>query len=277
MLTFRRCCYFSLLALLPAALFPMAQMNAEDAAKPAVAGADKFEAREFTGSNGKVLKYRLLKPIDFEAKPKGDDQQKYPLVLFLHGAGERGDDNVRQLIHGGGNFADEALRKRYPTFVVAPQCPEEKKWVEVPWDAQEHAMPAEPSESLALVFELLESLQKEFPVDENRLYGVGLSMGGYGTWDILQRKPGLLAAAAPICGGGDPAYADGFKATPVWAFHGSEDFAVAPRRSRDMIAALKAAGGRPIYTEYEGVGHNSWTPTFDNRLTWDWLFAQRKR
>ena len=274
MLTFRREFLFALLALLPASL-----MNAQDAQNappqpPTIPGADLFEAREFTGADGKVLKYRLLKPIDFDAK--ADPPQKYPLVLFLHGAGERGDDNVRQLIHGGRNFADEALRKRYRAFVVAPQCPDKKKWVEVPWDAQEHTMPAEPSESLALTLELLESLQKEFPIDDGRLYGVGLSMGGFGTWDILQRKPELLAAAAPICGGGDPAFAAGFKSTPVWAFQGGADLLVVPRRSRDMIAALKAVGGRPIYTEYEGVGHDSWTPTFDNRQTWDWLFAQRK-
>ena len=269
MLTFRRCFCFALLALFPASL-----MNAQDATQPTIPGADKFEAREFTGKNGKVLKYRLLKPIDFDAK--ADPPQKYPLVLFLHGAGERGDDNVRQLIHGGRNFADEALRKRYPAFVVAPQCPDKKKWVEVPWEAQEHTMPTEPSESLALAFELLESLQKEFPIDDSRLYGMGLSMGGFGTWDILQRKPELLAAAAVICGGGDPAFAAGFKSTPVWAFQGADDFLVKPRRSREMIAAMQAAGGTPVYTEYEGVGHDSWTPTFDNRQTWDWLFAQRK-
>jgi predicted peptidase len=95
-------------------------------------------------------------------------------------------------------------------------------------------------------------------------------------WDILQRKPELLAAAIPICGGGDPAYAEKFVATPVWAFHGDADPAVPVGRSREMIKALRAAGGMPIYTEYEQVGHDSWTQTFANRLVWDWLFAQRK-
>lgn len=272
MLTFRRrCCCFVLLTLFPASL-----MNAQDSTKPTVPGVDAFEAREFKGADGKVLKYRLLKPIDFDEKQAADGK-KYPLVLFLHGAGERGDDNVRQLIHGGRNFVDEALRKRYPAFVIAPQCPAEKKWVEVPWDLKAHGMPAEPSESLGLTLEAIEALKKEFPIDESRLYGMGLSMGGFGTWDVLQRKPGMLAAAIPICGGGDPKHVDGFKSTPIWAFHGGADPVVIPSRSRDMVAALKAAGGAPIYTEYEGVGHDSWTPTFDNRLTWDWLFAQRKQ
>ncbi len=242
----------------------------QPAADPPIPGADAFEALEFTADDGGALRYRLLKPLEV------DLQQKYPLVLFLHGAGERGDENVRQLIHGGRNFADEGLRRRHPAFVVAPQCPAEKKWVEVPWDRTKHEMPADPGETMRHVFELLDALQKEFPIDASRIYAVGLSMGGYGTWDILQRKPDLLAAAVPICGGGDPAYAKAFVTTPVWAFHGADDPAVPVTRSRDMIEALIAAGGHPIYTEYEGVGHNSWTETFDNRLVWDWLFAQRR-
>jgi predicted peptidase len=228
-----------------------------------------FEARVY-GEGDAKLPYRLLKPLNYDAK------QKYPLVLLLHGAGERGAGNDLQLVHGGRNFIDEAFRKRHPAFIVAPQCPAEKKWVEVPWDAKSHKAPADPGPTMKAVFGLLESLQKEFSIDESRLYGVGLSMGGYGTWDILQRRPELLAAAVPICGGGDPAYAERFKTTPVWAFHGDADPAVPVSRSRDMIQALQAAGGRPIYTEYEGVEHDSWTRTFDNRLMWDWLFAQHK-
>jgi predicted peptidase len=236
-----------------------------------IAGADAFEAREFKAADGGVLRYRLLKPINYDAK------QKYPLVLFLHGAGERGEDNARQLIHGGKTLADGAMRRRYPAFVVAPQCPADRRWVEVPWDVRTHAMPAEPSEPMRHVFELLAALRKEFAIDEARQYGVGLSMGGFGIWDILQREPDLLAAAVLICGGGDPAYAQAFAATPVWVFHGAADATVTVERSRDMVSALQAAGGHPIYTEYEGVGHDSWTETFDNRLIWDWLFAQRKK
>jgi len=269
MLTFVRRFCFALLALLPASM-----MNAQDAPPPTIPGADLFEAREFKGADGNVLKYRLLTPIDFD--PKADPPQKYPLVLFLHGAGERGDDNVRQLIHGGRNFTDEALRKRHPAFVIAPQCPTDQKWVEVPWDLKVHGMPAEPSEALGLTFAAIEALKQEFPIDDSRIYGMGLSMGGFGTWDILQRKPEMLAAAIPICGGGDPAHVEGFKSTPIWVFHGEDDPVVIPPRSRDMVAALKAVGGTPIYTEYEGVGHDSWTPTFNSRQTWDWLFAQRK-
>ncbi len=228
-----------------------------------------FEARVFKGDGGATLPYRLLKPSSVESG------KKYPLILFLHGAGERGDDNVLQLWHGGAEFVDQALR-RHPAFVVAPQCPNEKKWVEVDWSAREQAMPQDPGPTMQSTLAVVAALGKEFPIDQARVYGIGLSMGGYGVWDILQRHPELLAAAVPICGGGDPKYAAGFKATPVWAFHGSSDPAVPVERSRSMIAALVAAGGQPIYTEYEGVGHNSWSRTFENQLTWDWLFAQHK-
>jgi predicted peptidase len=234
-----------------------------------IPGVDVFEAREFI-RDGKTLRYRFLPPADY------DSAKEYPLVLFLHGAGERGDDNQRQLIHGGRNFSDPQLRKRHPAFIVVPQCPDDKKWVEVPWDGKNHSMPGEASESLQLAFDLLGELGKEFSVDASRIYGVGLSMGGYGVWDILQRKPELLAAAIPICGGGDPAHVERFKSTPVWVFHGADDPVVTPDRSRTMVKALQEAGGRPIYTEYEGVGHDSWTATFDNRLVWDWLFAQHR-
>ena len=229
-----------------------------------------FEKHVFKHEAGE-LPYRLLKPIDYDA------QKKYPLVGFLHGAGERGDDNERQLVLGGRNLSDEALRRRHPAFVIFPQCPAEKKWVEVPWSAAAHKAPEDPGDTMRAVFALVDSLQQEFPIDPDRIYGVGLSMGGYGTWDVLQRKPELYAAAIPICGGGDPAKVEGFKSTPVWTFHGDADAIVPVARTRDMVNALKKIGGNAVYTEYEGVGHDSWTSTFDNRLVWDWLFSQRKR
>ena len=229
-----------------------------------------FEARTFKNDAGVALAYRLLRPMDYDPK------QKYPLVLFLHGGGERGSGNDLQLVHGGRNFADEQWRRQHSAFIVAPQCPDERKWVEVPWDARSHKMPAEPSDTMRFILELIPALQKEFSIDDRRVYGVGLSMGGFGIWDILQRKPELFSAAVIVCGGGDPAYAERFKSTPVWALHGTADPVVTVERSRDMIKALKAAGGRPIYTEYEGVSHDSWTQTFDNRLVWDWLFAQHQ-
>jgi predicted peptidase len=232
---------------------------------------DRFEAREFE-SGGAKLKYRLLTPKGFKA----GEEQKYPLVLFLHGAGERGDDNRVQLIHGMGDFASDEVMEKHPAFVVAPQCPKDQRWVDVDWGAESHTMPEQPSQPMRLTLELIESLRKEFPIDENRLYITGLSMGGYGTWDALQRRPELWAAAIPICGGGDPSGAKVMKDIPIWVFHGDQDGAVKVKRSRDMVEALKAEGGNPKYTEYPGVGHDSWTATYRNPEVHAWLFEQSK-
>lgn len=230
-----------------------------------------FQARVFKNADGQTLPYRILFPEGFRR------DQRYPLVLFLHGAGERGDDNNVQLVHGMNTFAQPANRAKYPCFVVAPQCPKDRKWVEVDWSADRHDMPKDPGPTMQLVLQMLAALQAEFPVDDKRLYVTGLSMGGYGTWDLAQRYPAKFAAVAPICGGGDPAGAPGMvKAKlPVWAFHGDQDNAVKVQRSREMIDALKKAGGMPKYTEYPGVGHNSWGPAYNDPELLVWLFGQK--
>jgi predicted peptidase len=232
---------------------------------------DRFEPRTFSGADGNKLNYRLLKPKDY------DPNRKYPLVLFLHGAGERGDDNQRQLVHGMNDFASDEVMGKYPAFVVAPQCPNGKKWVEVDWGAATHTAPDKPSTSLQLAFETLAALQKEFSIDDSRIYVTGLSMGGYGTWDAAERKPDYFAAAAPICGGGDEGNAKKLAKLPIWAFHGDQDGAVKVERTRRMIEAIKAAGGEPKYTEYAGVGHNSWSQTYRNPEFYAWLFAQQRK
>lgn len=231
---------------------------------------DKFEKKTCMASNGLTLGYRLLSP------PEISDQKSYPLVIFLHGAGERGNDNHKQLVHVAQELATDAMQSRHPCFVVAPQCPEGKRWVEVDWGLDQHAMPKVPSEPLAATFELLKQLQEELPIDTDRVYICGLSMGGFGTWDALQRHSDLFAAAIPICGGGDVAMVEAIGDVPIWVFHGDADGAVKVKRSRDMVTALKAKGSPVIYTEYPGVGHNSWAMTAENRLVWDWLFAHKR-
>jgi predicted peptidase len=232
---------------------------------------DRFEARTFTDSAGEKLNYRLLKPKDYDAN------KKYPLVLFLHGAGERGDDNVKQLVHGMNDFASDEVMAKYPCFVIAPQCPNDAKWVEIDWSARTHKAPDKPARALRLSFETIEALKKEFSIDDKRLYVTGLSMGGYGTWDAIERKPDFFAAAAPVCGGGDVENAKKIAKLPIWAFHGDKDTAVKVERTRDMIAAIKAAGGEPKYTEYPGVGHDSWSATYRNPEFYAWLFAQERK
>jgi predicted peptidase len=230
-----------------------------------------LDKKVYKDADGKVLKYRLLLPPDYDSKTK------YPLVLFLHGAGERGDDNTKQLVHGVAEFTKADNRKKYPCFLVAPQCPEGKKWCEVDWGADRHDMPKEPSEPLRLAFELLEQLQKDYSIDAKRIYITGLSMGGYGTWDAICRKPDYFAAAVPICGGCDEKQAEKIAKVPIWAFHGAKDTAVKPARSKNMIEALKKAGGDPKYTEYENVGHDSWVRAYQDAEMFAWMFGQKRK
>ncbi|MBS0203320.1 MAG: prolyl oligopeptidase family serine peptidase [Planctomycetes bacterium] len=230
-----------------------------------------YEARVYTSKQGQKLKYRLLIPKGYS--PTGTET--YPLVLFLHGAGERGDDNFKQLVHGTKEFAKDENRLKYPCFVIAPQCPDGKKWVEVDWTADSHKQPEE-SISLVLTREAIAAMQIEFRVDPKRLYVTGLSMGGFGTWDMITRTPDMFAAAVPVCGGADDTLADKVAKLPIWAFHGDKDTVVKPERSRRMIAAIEQAGGRPKYTEYPGVGHDSWSRAYADPEFMAWLFAQKR-
>ncbi|WP_145265436.1 carboxylesterase family protein [Calycomorphotria hydatis] len=233
------------------------------------AGED-FKAEVYQSAEGQELNYRIHVPEEQDAS------KRYPLVLFLHGAGERGSDNEKQLVHGVKDMLAYSRKTDTPFIIVAPQCPTGQQWVNTPWSAETHTMPEEPSEPMSLVIGLLEELQSTLPVDKSRLYATGLSMGGFGTWDIVQRKPDTFAAAIPICGGGDTAMADTIKDVPIWVFHGDEDRAVIVKRSRDMVAALEEVDGNVKYTEYEGVGHNSWTRTYTDDAVLEWLLSQNK-
>lgn len=229
-----------------------------------------LEAKIFKDATGKELPYRLLVPLKIE------EGKKYPLVLFLHGAGERGTDNTKQMVHGIPQFASMAHREKYPCFVVVPQCPEKQRWVEVDWSANSHTMPKTQGDAGRLALELVASMMKEQPIDGKRVYITGLSMGGYGTWDLLARKPDLFAAAAPVCGGADEATAATIKHIPIWNFHGAKDTVVKPQRSRNIIAALEKAGGKPKYSEYPTVGHDAWNNAYNDPALFAWLFAQKK-
>ena len=255
-----------LLPLFSLSLVLISPLRGEDAPKPA----DVYEARTFTGADGATLGYRLLTPQNYDAK------QKYPLVLFLHGAGERGADNAAQLKHGAPLFAKPEVREKYPCFVVAPQCPPEQKWADIDWTSDTPTQPEKVSAPMALALGALEAVQKEFSIDADRLYVTGLSMGGYGTWDLVTRFPEKWAAAVPVCGGGDKAVAARAKGVPLWAFHGLEDPTVKPARSQEMIAALVAAGGTPLFSEYPYVKHDSWTVAYGEPELLPWLFAQKR-
>ena len=229
-----------------------------------------FEAKMFRDSQGGLLPYRQLAP------PKIEPGQRYPLVLLFHGAGERGTDNRLQLRLMLPAFIREENRTNHPCFVLAPQCPPGKRWVEVDWGSPAHAMPPEPSESMALAFGLLDEAMAALPVDRQRIYVCGASMGGFGTWDALARRPELFAAALPVCGGADLQQAVRIAHIPVWAFHGDRDTVVLPARSSAMIETMRKAGGHPKLTLYPGGDHDAWTATFNSPEVFAWLFAQRR-
>jgi iduronate 2-sulfatase len=205
----------------------------------------------FTSKTHGTLPYRLFQPPS-----KG--QQSLPLVLFLHGADERGTDNKKQLLHGVRDFITPTAQQARPCILLAPQCPEGRWW------------------NVEHFTELLRSALRSLPVDRDRVYITGLSMGGYGTWSAISQTPELFAAAIPICGGGEPDDAKALKGMPIWAFHGDADTDVKPEESREMIAAIQKTGGKPKYTEYPGVQHDSWTRSYANTAVQQWLFQQSR-
>ena len=243
----------------------------------AVAGVKKIPAAQltvplvYTNAQGATIPYRFAAPKEL------DLEKKYPLVILFHGAGERGTNNVSQLVHGATDILNYMREKKIEAYFIAGQCPAGKQWVDTPWNQLSHTMPEKPSESMALMIELIEKTMKELPVDRDQVLVTGISMGGYGTWDIVQRHPDWFAAAMPCCGGGDTALAERIRDVPIWAFHGDRDTTVPFKRSRNMVAALWAVDGKIRYREYPGVGHACWGPTYadwDNVLSW--FFAQRR-
>ncbi len=237
--------------------------------------ATNFEAYTFHDSEGGracvLLPYRLLKPL-----PENKTGiEKYPLLLFLHGTGERGSDNIKQLKYTD-VFDEPAFRKKYPSFVVVPQCPAKQNWVDKESYAGTVWQSPKPAKPLWQTVELLRELQKQLPVDPDRIYVIGISSGGSAVWDLIARYPHMFAAAAPFCGSGDDQKASLMVDTPIWAFHGGRDILVNPNTTRIMIAAIQRVGGHPKYTEYPNLFHNTWNKTFHDPQFFEWLFAQKR-
>lgn len=232
-----------------------------------------FKAMTFESKTHGTLNYRIYIPENIDA------QTKLPLVLVLHGAGERGNDNTKQVnkTYGPQEILAYGQVNNAPAIIIAPQVPTEQMWANTAWSELAHKMEKEPSSAMAMTLELIEQYKKTLPIDTKRMYVTGLSMGGFGTWDVLQRHPNMFAGAIPICGGGDVTMAAVIKDIPIWAFHGSVDNAVNVSRSRDMILAIKKAGGNVLYTEYKDAGHDVWTRTYNNQAVLDWLFTQKKK
>ena len=182
-------------------------------------------------------------------------EKRWPLVLFLHGAGERGSDIEMIKKHGLPKLIEAG--KDFPLVVISPQCPPGEWW------------------NILALEGLIEQTARELRIDRDRIYVTGLSMGGFGTWALAQRHPERYAAILPICGGGERQLARMLRDMPVWAFHGDADAVVPVERSQEMIDAIKKLGGSPRLTVYPGVKHDSWTETYENPEIYEWMLSQR--
>lgn len=237
----------------------------------------QFEKRQYVNARGDTLPFRILFPEQY------DRAKKYPLILFLHGAGERGTDNEKQLTHGASLFLSESHRKNFPAIVIFPQCPEDSYWSSVKFDRTKTPFvlnfnyAVDPTWPLTSALELLKKIEKEESVQSSKVYIIGLSMGGMGTFEAVYRNPARFAAAIPICGGGDStAYDKRVKQVAFWVFHGDKDAVVDVQESRRMVARLETLKVPVKYSEYPGVNHNSWDYAFAEPDFLRWLFSNKR-
>jgi predicted peptidase len=214
-----------------------------------------------TGFVGKTIsigggeyRYAVYMPENY------DPARPWPAILFLHGIGERGDDGMSHVGVGLGKAIREHP-ERFPCVVVMPQCQPQMAWTGPMYD---------------LALRTLDAACAEYNIDEDRVVLTGLSMGGFGAWLIGAEHANRFSALVPICGGGNPAHAAKLAAVPIWCFHGEADPVIPVRRSREMVDAVRAAGGRVTYTELPGVGHNSWDPAYGDARLITWMLSQRR-
>lgn len=215
------------------------------------------------GQSGRRLNRQVTKLVGCDYLlylPKGYGQQdrKWPLMLFLHGAGERGSDLNLVKKHGPPKLVEAG--QDLPFVIVSPQCPAGQWW----------------PEHVDMLSALSDDVQSRYAIDPNRVYLTGLSMGGYGTWVLACQQPERFAAIAPVCGGGQAFLADRLKNLPVWAFHGAKDPIVPLSESRQMVDAVNKAGGQAKLTVYPDAGHDCWTATYENPELYQWLLSHKR-
>jgi predicted peptidase len=237
------------------------------------------EPRWATDPSGLKMGYRLIKPLNYDPK------KKYPLLVWMHGSAESGADNLRQLFGGAWDYMRDDIRAKYPCFIMAPQCPLGSGWCDMTSNpasrpaltaSSNYRLAEKPSPVTRMLLDTVVSLEKEFPaIDAKRVYVSGASMGGFGTYELILRRPDLFAAAMPLCGGGDETKAAAIAKMPIWIFHGELDDRVNVKASRNMVEALKKAGGNPKYSEIVGAGHGMGAPNL-NPESLEWLFSQKR-
>lgn len=231
-----------------------------------------YERKAFTSSDGTELNYRLLTPA------VGSKGKAFPLVIFLHGLGERGTDNEKQLVHGSQMFLNPVNQEKYPAYVIFPQCPETSYWAyaDRPSSIENLQADAEMPATFKALKELIDSYIARPDVDESRVYIMGLSMGGMATYDMVARFPETYAAAIPICGSVDPKRLENIDGVCFRIYHGDADPTVPVECSRRAYKALKKAGAKVEYHEFPSCGHDSWNPAFNQPDFMEWLFKQKK-
>ena len=225
-----------------------------------------------------TLPYRLLLPEQYDAN------KTYPVIFFLHGSGERGRDNEKQLVHGGKLFLIDSIRKKYPAIIVFPQCSVNDYWSNVLRMHDDKGnrnfsflTAGEPTQAMKLLQLLVTNVLDEYPVNKKQVYAGGLSMGGMGTFEIVRRMNGVFAAAISICGGANTQTAKQINKTAWWIFHGGKDDVVLPEYSSIMADALKRAKANVKLTIYPNANHNSWDSSFAEPLLLPWLFSISKK
>ncbi|MDP5274109.1 prolyl oligopeptidase family serine peptidase [Chengkuizengella axinellae] len=209
-----------------------------------------------TSTHKSSLNYLLSLPREYD-----NSNKNWPLILFLHGVGERGENLEIVKKHGIPKIVSE--KEDFPFITVSPQCPEDSIW----------------DRELEILYQLIQDIVKNYDIDVSRIYLTGISMGGYGTWCLADKYPSLFAALIPICGVSLPLakFRSGMpqlKNTPVWVFHGAKDDAVPIHHSEEMVKLLHHVGGKVKFTIYPHLGHDSWTRTYENEEIYDWLLNQ---
>ena len=233
--------------------------------------ADSFSRDTFHGSKW-TAPYRIRLPENYSI------EKKYPVVLFYHAAGERGDDNALQLSIGLPVAMQDPASPLYDAIIIAPQVPLEKKWVDTDWHFGNYSVDDTPETVyIQTALELLDDTLKKYSCDKSRIYTMGISMGAFAVWDTLARHGERFAAAFACCGAGDPSKAELLRDIPIWASHGELDDEVPVSGTRNMAAAIQAAGGEKIhYTEYPGVNHWSWDAAYGSHDDIREMFRQTK-
>jgi predicted peptidase len=236
----------------------------------------KYEKGNFIKKKD-TISYRILFPENFDAA------KKYPILFFLHGAGERGSDNEKQLVHGGKLFLQEDIRKQFPAIVVFPQCVSDSYWsnVNIKPDANGKRTfmfqeKGDPTKAMHALLSMIDFFLVKPYTDRSRVYAAGLSMGGMGTFELLRRKPKVFAAAFSICGGDNVANVQKYKNVPLWIFHGEKDDVVPVACSTSIADQLKVLGKPVKLTLYPNANHNSWDAAFAEPQLLPWLFSNHK-